>query len=237
MADPLFKWPGGKRWLAPRIAQLFDVSSSRIIEPFAGGAALFFHVEPYSGLLGDLNPQVINCYEQVRDNLDFLVSVLDNLVNSEEQYYKVRSWKPSNDVEDAARFLYLTRLSFNGIYRENLKGEFNVPYGHKLHLPVVDHRLLERSSSVLANATLTFTDFEVCLQDAKPGDFIYLDPPYTVAHNQNGFVKYNAEVFSWPDQRRLAEMACNLANIGCKVIVSNADHGSIQKLYPGFIHQ
>jgi DNA adenine methylase len=130
--------------------------------------------------------------------------------------------------------IYLITLAFNGIYRVNLRGEFNVPYGYKTHLDPCDGDRIRRASELLRTAVVRDYDFEEALRPATRGDLVYLDPPYTVAHGNNGFVKYNAKIFSWEDQVRLARAAKELVNKGCTVIVSNADHGSIRRLYLGF---
>jgi DNA adenine methylase len=134
--------------------------------------------------------------------------------------------------------IYLCTLSFNGIYRQNLKGEFNVPYGYKTHLKHYDIDRLREASSQLQRREILYGDFESAVEDAQRGDLVYFDPPYTVAHGNNGFVKYNAKIFSWDDQKRLARTALRLKRLGCHVIVSNADHPSIRELYPGFeVHE
>lgn len=234
MAAPLFKWPGGKRWLAPLIQREFWSSDRRLIEPFAGGAAVFFAVEPKRAVLGDMNPEVVNCYRWVRDDAAGLIKRLSALNNSADEYYRIRSWQPSSEFDRAVRFLYLTRLSFNGIYRENTKGQFNVPYGGKTHLAVVQPSSLLKSSALLKNAELVAQDFQQTAEMAEAGDLVYLDPPYTTAHNNNGFVKYNAKIFSWQDQERLAQTAAALVDRGCLVIASNAHHDSIHALYSAF---
>ena len=154
--------------------------------------------------------------------------------NDADTYYTVRNSSPSRASERAARFVYLTSLSFNGLYRQNKKGEFNVPYGHKVKKQLPDLTRLVEISSALSGTSLLNGDFEETTSGAKAGDTVYFDPPYTVAHNNNGFVKYNKDIFSWEDQRRLADYAYRLARRGCRVIVSNADHGSIRALYSSF---
>lgn len=146
---PLIKWPGGKRWLAVQLESMLPPFYERVIEPFAGGAALFFHLEPERGILNDTNSDLIKSYSVVKDQLDRLLSVMAGMKNSAEDYLAIRSWTPDSDIDRAARFLYLTRLSFNGIYRENRRGHFNVPYGHKTHLEVIDGDLLTNASRVL----------------------------------------------------------------------------------------
>ena len=230
---PLIKWPGGKRALAARILPFVSGVRGRYYEPFFGGGAIFFALKPKSAVISDANVELINSYIQVRENPERLIDILKTFENSEDFYYKVRLSNPAGQLERAARLLYLTRLSFNGIHRVNLKGEFNVPYGKKTHLSTVDELLVRSASEALANTKIMTADFQEATKDAEAGDVIYFDPPYTVAHANNGFVKYNERIFSWSDQMRLAAHAKELANRGCRVVVSNADHESVHKLYSG----
>jgi DNA adenine methylase len=231
---PLIKWAGGKRRLLPDIAELAPPKFSRYYEPFLGGGAVFFSLLPTAATLSDANDELIQMYAQVRDQPDKVLECLARMRNSEEDYYRIRSMKARTESSKAARLIYLCTLSFNGIYRQNLKGEFNVPYGYKTHIIPGDMALLKRISESLQGKILIKADFEMATSTAQKGDFVYFDPPYTVAHANNGFIKYNARIFSWEDQRRLASVASELKKAGCCVIVSNADHPSIRELYSGF---
>lgn len=233
-SEPLLKWPGGKRWLLKYILPLLPKKFNCYYEPFVGGGALFFALQPSKAVLSDNNRDLINCYIQVRDRPQQVIAYLRKFKNTEREYYKIRAWLPKDNVAQAARLIYLTTLSFNGIHRLNFKGEFNVPYGHKKHLNPCDVDKIMRASKVLSSAELRCADFEAAVADAKKGDLIYLDPPYTAAHRNNGFLKYNAKIFSWDDQIRLSNVARDLAKRGCTVIISNADHDSIRSLYKGF---
>jgi DNA adenine methylase len=230
-ALPVIKWPGGKRALVPELLEHSPKRFGTYFEPFFGGGALFFALQPATAVLADLNRELIGCYECVKDSPDELIRALRRLKNTEDEYYRIRGSKPRKEVTRAARLLYLTRLSFNGIHRVNLRGEFNVPYGWKTHLDSMDDEALVAASDALQGVTLRSGDFEVTTADAKKGDFLYFDPPYTVAHSNNGFVKYNEHIFSWADQVRLAKHARALSAKGCHVMVSNADHTTITKLY------
>ncbi len=232
--DPLIKWAGGKRRLSKQICTELNVSNCRYFEPFFGGGAIFFRLQPASARLSDINPELIECYQQLRDNPRSLALRIASMHNSEGEYYRVRASTPRSPLGRAARFIYLTSLSFNGIYRQNLKGEFNVPYGQKTAKVLPSLAQIERISLTLQDAELVCCDFESATADAEKGDTVYFDPPYTVAHNNNGFVKYNASMFSWDDQKRLASQAKMLSRRGCKVVISNADHDSLRQLYPTF---
>ena len=230
----LLKWPGGKRALLKHILAFVPITFNNYYEPFVGGGALFFTLRPKQAILADKNTELINCYKQVRDNPDAVIAHLSKLRNTKEDYYTIRGSIPSEEASRAARFIYLMTLSFNGIHRVNLQGNFNVPYGYKEHLEPCDVSKIFAVSACLSSAELLEGDFESAVIDAKAEDFIYFDPPYTVAHGNNGFLKYNARIFSWSDQTRLATLAHNLAERGCKVLVSNADHPSILELYSYF---
>jgi DNA adenine methylase len=234
---PLLKWPGGKRALLKHILPLFPQSFGTYYEPFIGGGAVFFRLQPNGAVLSDKNCELINCYVSVRDRPAEVISYLADMPNTNEDYFRIRRMEPSDSVERAARLIYLTTLSFNGIHRVNLKGKFNVPYGGKTHLRPSDPDKINAASTALSQAVLLCADFEESLSQASEGDLVYLDPPYTVAHSNNGFVKYNDKIFSWQDQIRLARVAETLAQKGCHVFVSNADHPTIRALYHGFKRQ
>ena len=231
---PLIKWPGGKRTLAQAILKFAPDQYGTYYEPFFGGGAVFFALQPVKSVLSDANLELINAYMHIRDHREELLNAMRLLNNSEDDYYLVRASSPGTPLSRAARTLYLTRLAFNGIHRVNLQGHFNVPYGHKTHLSTIDEGHLIRVSKALRNAIFRSGDFQEITRVANSGDFIYFDPPYTVAHATNGFIKYNERIFSWQDQERLASHAISLALRGCRVIVSNADHPSLHELYRDF---
>jgi DNA adenine methylase len=230
---PLIKWPGGKRALVPKLLSHAPRKFGTYYEPFFGGGALFFALSPRKAVLGDLNQELINCYRCIQNQPSQLIALLKRKKNSEVDYYRVRSMRPRTDLGRAARLLFLTRLSFNGIHRVNLRGEFNVPYGYKTWLDTVDATQLLATAEALKRSEVRCGDFIKTTKDARAGDFIFFDPPYTVAHANNGFLKYNENIFSWADQVRLLEYAKLLAKRGCRILISNADHDSIVDLYGG----
>jgi DNA adenine methylase len=234
VAPPLLKWPGGKRAILRELLTIIPSEYSNYYEPFAGGAALFFGLEPKQAVLSDSNDELINFYVQVRDALPALMPHLQSMTNSETEYYCVRESHPLDSISRAARFYYLTLLSFNGIYRVNLKGEFNVPYGQKTHLAIYNEFKFASASRALQSARLEVADFETIARQARESDLVYFDPPYTVAHNSYGFLKYNEKIFSWKDQERLALLARELAAQGVRVVVSNADNEDVRRLYSDF---
>jgi DNA adenine methylase len=231
---PLFRWPGGKRWLIPSLLGLLPDFTGRYFEPFLGGAALFLGLQPADAFLTDSNPDLVNCYRAIRDTPGEVAACLQRLPLDEQSYYAVRSSVPSDPAARAARFIYLTSLAFNGIYRVNRNGEFNVPYGGRQYPWLRDPALLDPYTAALQRAELAPADFEEAVRSAGAGDLVYFDPPYTVAHSNNGFQRYNNRIFQWRDQVRLARVATTLAQTGCHVLISNAHHESIASLYPGF---
>jgi DNA adenine methylase len=229
---PVLKWPGGKRQLAGEILSRLPTTYNRYFEPFAGSAAVFFKLLPPRAILSDLNESLINCYRAIKNDPGSVIAALRRLKNTEDDYYSVRDdWEPRERHTRAARFLYLQRLSFNGLYRENHLGQFNVPYGYKTHLKPCEANVIWEASRALKSAKIIRADYASVLLEAKRGDLIYIDPPYTVAHNNNGFIKYNAKLFSWADQVALAAECRRLYDIGCHIVVSNADHDSVYDLY------
>lgn len=229
---PFLKWAGGKRWLVARHDQYLPREFSRYFEPFLGGAAVFFSLQPKSALLSDCNRDLIEVYSAIRDEPDAVWAKLraHSTKHSKTYYYRIRSSSPRTVTSKASKFIYLNRACFNGLYRVNKKGVFNVPKGTKdtIIFPDEDFRII---SSVLKTCELREQDFEESLDLAGPGDFIYLDPPYTVQHNNNNFVKYNELLFSWEDQERLSGAAFKAAARGAKVLISNADNECIHDLY------
>jgi DNA adenine methylase len=235
MGEPFLKWPGGKRWLTRQYDGLFPATFERYIEPFLGGGAVFFHLAPRQAILADSNRELINVYQCLKKQakvIDKRVAALQKM-HSADLYYRLRAELPADPVKRAVRFLYLNRTCFNGIYRVNLKGEFNVPMGSKNRVEY-PKGFLETVGNNLRNASIHDWDFEKTIDKAESGDFVYIDPPYTVMHNNNNFVKYNSKLFSWDDQVRLAKAVIRASERGAKIMLSNADHKSVQKLYKGF---
>lgn len=232
--SPFLKWPGGKRWATRALGNLIKRNLTRTYcEPFLGGGAVFFSLCPSNAILSDLNGDLIEVYEQVRDSPDELIRRLKRFPNSKEFYYKLRSSAPNTPISRAARFLYLNRTAFAGMYRVNRSGQFNVPYGggERDHRSLFETSALRSASTVLKKVTLLTSDFEIVLSELGRGDVAYCDPTYTVAHENNGFRRYNEKNFSWTDQERLEAAARNAQKRGATVIVSNAYHSSLTKLY------
>lgn len=230
---PFLNWAGGKRWLVAHHAEVLGDGRQRLVEPFVGSGVVFFHLEPAAALLADSNAQLIETYQAVRDMPDKVASALrrHHRLHSADHYYLTRDRVPRAAAARAARFIYLNRTCFNGLYRVNLRGKFNVPLGSKCSVVRGDDDFAEWSGR-LQGVELFAQDFEATIERAGPGDLIYADPPYTVKHNMNNFVKYNERIFSWSDQERLAKCLSSASERGCRVLISNADHLSVQELYP-----
>lgn len=230
---PFLRWAGGKRWLVPQILEILgDTSIQRYHEPFLGGGSVFFALEMSGEVrLSDLNTDLIEVYQQVRDSPSEVAERLADYENSSASYYLTRASTPLGATERAARFIFLNHTSYNGIFRVNLKGEYNVPYGNRKHMNMPDEAWLLRASRRLQNVHLCGGDFERALSEVGKGDLVFLDPPYTVAHNHNGFVKYNQHLFSFEDQERLAVEIKKISDAGARFILTNAAHHSIDELF------
>lgn len=234
--DPIFKWAGGKRWLVTSYSNLLPDNSQyvRYIEPFLGGGAVFFHLKPPNALLSDINQELITTYAAIRDNWQAVFSRLYDfhLAHSNKTYYAIRNKVPQSKYNIAARCIYLNRTCWNGLYRVNRQGRFNVPVGTKTSViyETDDFGLIAK---LLAPCRLEICDFEPIINEAEQGDFVYVDPPYTAKHNNNGFLKYNNRIFSWEDQRRLRDCLFRAKAKGAKILMSNANDRSIRDLYKG----
>lgn len=229
---PFLKWAGGKRWFVKKHLDLLPKKFKTYIEPFVGSGAVFFKLNPRVAIINDLNTSLINVYETIKNNPESLVHELEkhNNNHSKDYYYYIRSHNYDSSVEQAGQFIYLNRTCFNGIYRVNLKGEFNVPIGTKTQAILESDDFLEVSER-LTNVEIFNQDFESIIDMAKKGDFIFVDPPYTVSHNNNGFIKYNETLFSWNDQVRLCESLKRAHKRQVYFLCTNANHESINELY------
>jgi len=229
---PFLKWPGGKRWFVRQYSHILPSNYQRYIEPFLGGGSVYFHLRPRHALLGDINEDLIITYTAIRNDWKRIQSLLElhSREHSHEYYYEVRSTIFTDVFQRAARFIYLNRTCFNGIYRVNLLGEFNVPKGSKDSV-LLSTDNFEELSKLLKNAELNTADFVELIDDAGRNDFLFIDPPYTVRHNVNGFIKYNENLFSWEDQVKLAGSLERAKKRGAKIVATNANHDTVKDLY------
>ena len=231
---PPVKWAGGKGGLIPQFEPLFPTKPWDLyVEPFVGGGAVFFHLLPRRAVLIDNNEELINFYRVVRDNLEELLVDLRKHENTAEYYYRIRALKPEEltPVERASRFLYLNKTGYNGLWRVNGKGQHNVPFGRYKNPKIVDEPNLRQVSRALAQAEIILGDFSLVLDYARPGTFVYLDPPYHPLSETARFTSYTREGFDENDQRRLADVFRQLDRMGCLVMLSNSDTPFIRDLY------
>ncbi|MDQ3295246.1 MAG: DNA adenine methylase [Myxococcota bacterium] len=241
VASPVIKWVGGKTKLLPELLARLPDRFGRYYEPFAGGAALFFRVAPSRAVLADSNADLINLYSAIAEDHAAVVRRLQHhrTAHSEAHYYEMRErWnqqRPSwNAAERAAAFIYLNKTCFNGLWRVNRSGAFNVPIGRYIDPPICVPEALRAAHEVLARAELRCGDYKTAVSTATRGDFLYFDPPYDPLTPTASFTSYTANVFGPDQQRELAETARTLVSRGCKVMLSNSDTPFIRTLYKGF---
>jgi DNA adenine methylase len=232
--EPFLRWAGGKNWFLKHIPAYLPPKFKNYHEIFLGGGSVFFNMNSRGhSFLSDLNVELIETYVQIRDNVGKVIEELKKYSNTEESYYKLRQKKFSKDYQKAARFIFLNKTSFNGIYRVNRNGEYNVPYGWRPTIDFIQEDVLNRASLKLRDCELTSSDFELSLNKVKKGDLVFIDPPYTVAHENNGFILYNQKLFSLNDQIRLSSKLKELDRLGVYFIVTNAYHKEIKNIYKG----
>lgn len=239
-ASPFLKWVGGKGRLLSQLIPLLPpgVERMRHVEPFTGGGAMFFARGPERALLCDLNASLVDTYLAVRDDVESVIGELEtlSLAHASGTYYRVRERynaerRALSRNERAAMFVYLNKTCFNGLHRVNRRGEFNVPEGRYKNPNICDEHALRTASSALQRAEIKHTSFEGLLSLAKPGDFVYLDPPYEPVSTTASFVAYGADGFSQADQTRLRDVVDELDRRGCKIMLSNSDVPFIRSIY------
>lgn len=233
---PFLRWAGSKQALIPQLMPILPQQFGRYYEPFLGSGALFFHLKPKAASLTDVSGELIDLWTAVRDSPDTLIDYLKPLKPDKTLYYKIRENRSLEKVIRAAEFLYLNKTCWNGLYRVNSNGKFNVPYGAPRSDFIFDEQNLLACARILKRSSVTIRkcDFVESLQRARRGDLVYLDPPYVTQHNNNGFRDWNEKLFRWEDQERLARQAKALKERGAFVVVSNANHQDIRNLYQGF---
>lgn len=242
LATPILKWAGGKNSLIPQFKPYFPVRThySRYFEPFVGGGAVFFYLQPENSYLFDINSDLIELYTVVRDNVEELIEALSQHYNDKDYYYEVRAWKPSQltPIQRAARLIFLNHTCYNGLYRVNKEGQFNVPFGKYKNPTICDKPGLRASSIALQRANLEVGDFETIRKYGQKGDFVYFDPPYEPISETSNFTSYTTNGFSKQDQSRLAEIFTELDKRGCLLMLSNSNAPLIYELYDKFnIHE
>ena len=228
---PFLRWAGGKRWFIKYLQQNAALPKFKNYhEPFVGSAAVFIHLKPDSSFLSDLNSELIETYIAVKEDVEQVLKHLRSFKNTEETYYKIRQSRFKSDFKTAARFIYLNQTSFNGIYRVNRDGVYNVPFGFRSK-NFFEPDNLRLVSSLLRKTEISTADFEIVNSRVKKGDLVFLDPPYTVSHNNNGFINYNQKLFSLEDQYRLSSIIDEIKKKKAYYVLTNAAHKKIEEIF------
>ena len=236
MADPILKWAGGKRQLIPNILGLFPSNTRELTyhEPFVGSGAIFFQVKPRRGSINDINTDLINFFKIVRDKPEMLIQKASEYPYDKEVYYRLRdrfNEEKLSDLERASLFLYFNKTGFNGLYRVNLKGKFNVPFGRYRNPTIVPETKIMQASKLLKGIDILNTDFTYIIDHAGEGDLCYLDPPYEPVSETAYFTSYSAEGFDLNEQVRLRDTCVNLHDKGVLFVLSNSHVKQIVDMY------
>lgn len=235
-ARPFLKWAGGKGRLLEQYRG-FIPQFKTYYEPFLGGGALFFDLQPSHAVLSDINPELVNVYQCVRDRVEAVIQCLEHHAqhHNREYYYALRALELTDAVERAARLLYLNKTCFNGLYRVNRAGKFNVPMGRYQNPNICDRQLLLTASAALQSAIILERPFHKVLEDAhREEDFVYFDPPYYPISATSDFTAYSQTAFTVADQEKLRDVFTVLAQRGVKTMLSNSDCLFIRNLYEGY---
>ena len=237
-ARPFLKWAGGKRQLLPQLLSRVPGAFRRYHEPFVGGGALFFALQarqqlPQGARLSDINPELVNAYQVVRDRVETLIVLLGAFRNEEDFYYEIRAQDPQtlDPVQRAARLLYLNRTCFNGLFRENRDGRFNVPFGRYRNLQILRENDLRAASRALRGICIEQSSFDALADCVEPGDFVYFDPPYAPLSRTASFTSYSRGGFDDEAQRRLGALVRALSARGVHVLLSNSSAPLIFDIY------
>ena len=237
---PIVKWVGGKRQLMFELLKNMPKSYNRYFEPFIGGGALFFELQPENAYISDMNEELINLYFVVRDNVYELISDLNKHEISKEYFLEIRNldrtseYKNLSNVQRASRFIYLNRTCFNGLYRVNSQGQFNVPFGNYKNPRIVDENNLLNCSELLKNTEIKCADFSEILTKVKKGDFVYFDPPYVPLNETSSFTSYTKDGFDMDMQFKLRDICDELDSMGVKFMLSNSDTKFVNELYSNY---
>jgi len=235
-AGPFLKWVGGKTSLLPELLRHVPPRLRRYHEPFVGGGALFFAVAPRRATLSDNNAELVHCYGQIRDDVSGVLEALALHVYEKSHYQSIRALEPRqlSPAARAARFIYLNKTCFNGLWRVNRAGRFNVPIGRYKNPRFLDPQALLAAHRALIGIEILHAPFEAALARAAPGDFVYLDPPYDPVSATSSFASYTPDGFTWDDQKRLARSCVALNRRGVRFLLSNSATERIRELYRGF---
>lgn len=242
LVAPVLKWVGGKRQLLPEIKKYIPQFST-YYEPFVGGGAVLFHLQPKKVVINDINWELINVYQVIRDNVEELIEDLNKHKNEEEYFYKIREldrekekYESLTNVEKASRILFLNKTCYNGLFRVNKAGEFNTPYGNYKNPNIVNEPTLRAVSNYFNKANITFKccDYEQSLKNIRKGAFVYFDPPYDPVSNSANFTGYDKGGFDREEQKRLKSICDKLNKRGIKFLLSNSATDYILDLYSDY---
>ena len=247
LVKPFLKWAGGKRQLLPEIRKYLpkNIGKTTYFEPFLGGGALLFDLQPKTAIVNDKNKELINCYQVIKDSVEELIQALQNHKqnHSEEYYYHLRQldrfkkkYNQLSNIEKAARIIYLNKTCYNGLFRVNSHGYFNVPFGRYKNPNILDEAVLRGVNDYLNQKSVTFLnrDFAEAVETAKKGDFVYFDPPYDPVSNTASFTGYDINGFNQEQQERLKKVVDDLTEKGCYVMLSNSATDFILDLYKDY---
>lgn len=237
---PIIKWAGGKRQLMFELLKNMPKTYNRYFEPFIGGGALFFELQPENAYISDVNEELTNLYSIIKNNPNELIEDLKKHEVSKEYFLQIRSvdrdnkYKKLNDIQRASRFIYLNRTCFNGLYRVNSQGQFNVPFGHYKNPRIIDEHNLLNCSKLLQKTEIKNTDFSEILNHVKKGDFVYFDPPYVPLNETSSFTSYTKDGFDIDMQFKLRDVCDELDSMGVKFLLSNSDTPLVNELYENY---
>jgi len=232
---PILKWAGGKRQLIDHIIKKFPKSYNKFIEPFIGGGALFFYLNNNNSIISDINEELINLYKQISKNPKKIILKIKTYKNTKDNFYNIRKSIPKNNFDRACRTIYLNKTCFNGLYRVNKKGEFNVPFGNYKNINFFDEGNLIKISKLLKKTKIIHDSYEMVLKKyARKNDLIFLDPPYLPISKYSDFKRYNKEQFYLEDHKKLANLYKELDKKGCYLILTNSNSDEIINLYKNY---
>jgi len=234
---PVVKWAGGKRQLIFELLQNLPENYNRYFEPFIGGGALFFELQPENAYISDVNEELINLYRVIQNDVETLIEELAKHQVNKEYFLEIReidrtpAYKKWTNVQKASRFIYMNRTCFNGLYRVNSQGQFNVPFGNYSNPRIIDENNLYNCSDLLKNTQIECKSFTATLDEVKKGDFVYFDPPYAPLNETSNFTSYTKEGFDGNMQIQLKEVCDELNSKGVYFLLSNSDIENVHKLY------
>jgi DNA adenine methylase len=239
LLQPFLKWAGGKRQLVPTIRKYVPRKFKLYFEPFIGAGAVLFDLQPLTALINDANEELVNCYRVIKEDPEGLIAHTRQHRNTKEYFYRLRSldrepgFKTLSPLDRASRIIFLNKTCYNGLFRVNSQGQFNVPFGKYANPVIVDEIVIRAVSRYFneAHVQISNDDFEVALSGAGRGDFVYLDPPYDPLSDTSSFTGYNLNCFGRDEQQRLQRVCDDLTRRGCKVLLSNSATEFIRELY------